>query len=125
MRNIPIVKSVSPIRTNIPMRKLRLATFQSSAREHLVSRGSISGWERYELASGLVVAALNLSSSPIGDQMSVIEYPKSVSDAPGAMHIMSNDDEGHLTLCLLLQQQLVNLRCGDPVQAADGFVREQ
>ena len=59
---------------------------------------------RNQLACGFIFTLLNLSSGAVRDQIALVKDREPVSDAPGAMNVVSHDDDGSLVLGLLLDK---------------------
>ena len=72
-----------------------------------------------------MLAVLDFLDSAIGNQPSVIEYGDAIGKAPGAAHVVGDDDQSRPMLDLLPQQQLVDLGRGDAIEPAARLVHEQ
>src|SRR5215470_1391365 len=78
-----------------------------------------------QLASNFVLAILYFGQRTIGNPLSLMEHGDSIRNAPGAAHVVSDDDQSSVMLPLLFQQQFVNLGGRDAVQSAVRFIGEQ
>jgi len=80
---------------------------------------------RDQLACGFVLTLFDLSSGPMGHKIALVKDSEPVPNASGSMNIVRHNNDGSLVFSLLLDEQLVNLRGGNAIKTAAGFIGKQ
>src|ERR1017187_1767087 len=78
-----------------------------------------------KLLDKLNIALLKLFKTAFDDHTSLINQSQAASDRFGAMQIVSYHDRRHLMFRLELENQVVNLRGANRIEAGGGFIEQK
>src|SRR5258708_6593537 len=77
---------------------------------------------RYQSSHDLVIAFLQFSCRAKCNQASLVKHGNVVGDSSRTPHIVGNDDKRRTIFLLYFEEKVVDLRGGDSVESAAGFV---
>src|SRR5258708_20560254 len=76
----------------------------------------------YQWSDELVIAVLQFSCCAKANQRSLVKHGNLVGDSSRTPHIMGNDHKRRTILLLYFEEEVVDLRGGDPVESAARLV---